>query len=84
MPIPRCPREGCRGTTFMLTVAKLTNTVYQVPLVQCAQCGTVIGVEHFDISERIDRQVREIAFKLNSISRHLDETDQHLAPAELH
>ncbi len=67
MPIPRCPRLGCEGSSFTLTVVKLRNTVYQVPLIQCARCGTVIGIEQFDIAERIDRQVREIDSKLNAL-----------------
>jgi len=60
---PRVPDVSIPLKDFALTVVRLRNTVYQVPLIQCTRCGTVVGVEQYDLVERIERQVRELDAK---------------------
>lgn len=38
----RCPH--CQHTSFELKPAPVKNSVYQLYFIQCADCGTVIGV----------------------------------------
>lgn len=44
----------CKGSTFELVSQRPANTLLSFSFVQCASCGTVVGVlEEFNISEAI-------------------------------
>ncbi len=69
MPEPRCPNPKCAAGTFQLKEALVERTSTLIPdagpakmtLVQCAHCGTVVGVlPRLDL----DHYVEKIAEKL--------------------
>jgi len=45
MAISKCIK--CKGTTFEAELAELKHSDSKVYLVQCADCGGVVGVQHF-------------------------------------
>jgi len=60
MATSSCPK--CGGHSFEMKNAVLTNSTCKLMFVQCAHCGTVIGVvDYYDSGELI----RHLASKLN-------------------
>jgi hypothetical protein len=51
-----CPKPGCNSTHFKIEHLKPTNATYELPLVVCDRCGTVVAVS----PEQTYKMLREI------------------------
>lgn len=47
MPDSKCPATGCGGTQFEGKTATLVNSRFAITLIQCAECGTVVGAMEY-------------------------------------
>ena len=48
MAISKCPR--CEGTRFEMKEANVKDSRFKLTFVQCAACGTVVGVMDYYLS----------------------------------
>jgi len=44
MAVSRCPNPECSGSSFELKTVTPRKSNYEVHLIQCSSCGTVVGL----------------------------------------
>jgi uncharacterized Zn finger protein len=68
MATSKCP--SCENTTFEIVAGVFNPPSYKLNFVQCASCGTVVGVTDFtNVSAVLDAQnraIKQIAEKLDA------------------
>lgn len=71
MAISKCP--NCDNLFFELKEASPTNAAYKYSYVQCAMCGTVVGVtEYLNIGALILKQNEAIKKIARALNVHVD------------
>jgi hypothetical protein len=56
----KCPKPDCDSTLFKIEPVKPRNANYELPLVVCSKCGTVVAVS----PEQTYNMLKEIREKL--------------------
>lgn len=61
-----CPKAGCDNHSFELAEASINGAKYKMYFVQCARCGTVVGVtEYYNLGARIDTLAKKLNVNLD-------------------
>lgn len=62
----RCPNPKCDSTEFQEERCAVRDRDYQVDLITCLLCGTVVGLVPSDLIKRLDdieKLIREIKYR---------------------
>jgi len=63
MAVSSCPR--CEGSAFESKPAQPAGSRFKVRFIQCASCGTVVGVlEYFDVGTMVQMLGEKLGIRL--------------------
>lgn len=63
MATSKCPK--CEGTRFEIQIVSPTHSNYKLTFVQCASCGTVVGVlDFFNIGSLLQNLAKKLGFTI--------------------
>ena len=71
MAIPTCAK--CDGHTFERGMIAMLGEQHKVAVVQCANCGTVVGTLDYSNLDKLQKQIADIDAGLKRIVKALSE-----------
>lgn len=61
----KCPNQECNSTYFESHLEDVHNSKYQVDMIRCKRCKTVVGVlESHDVATLVKALARELKVKI--------------------